>query len=800
MGVGLLCCIWLRLEYLHAKVTGDNPAGQDPIETEDSRLFSSLLAHQIITRAPGDDLRLVLPASDLLMLEKAAFKDLDGTDAEERQQAKNRIRLLTALFHSPAGSVVRSQAGLWNQAHSLTAIRDNQGGWQAGQSNGWHARSSGALALPLPAGTYVPESYGFVNNGRLMPGFSDWKAVSPKQDQAVMFHRGFVLTQAQTIQIQGIGRFVSSRPVIAPVFLCAKGKSCTRQESTAFSVAVTLPPGEHEFTIVTEPVTNQEKSIPGILISKNADGYAWEPRMAGRYFQPGEFVIASADEKVLATSSGEPTPLAQSIGLTALLGLGKQDSYALSGVLAGSGLGPDISMVQLTIDSRIQSRAQQVLAEKLETFFPADTDPYAEERKAAVVILDADTGAILAAAGSPGPLPGTHPWDVVSFSKTYPLKDPMVVRAWHGLDRHNAPGSAFKPVVALAGLAEWDHQTEVRRFVKGFTMVQMKRPDNASGFTLDTSAYNPFTGQTYPDTGIPGGGVRKIINFNRQPLGSLMEKFNARLDLNLAVQESINVWFTRLAILMDGDKAAAYDAARVRRKKEDPMIDFPDFALARTASELGFGSPALDLAANAGSLIRPGRKFYEKKVSRGDVLYAATGELSLMNPEEGGFVWILAQNAIGQGVVASPLQIARIAAAVATGSVPPGYLIQAAGKDRLPPGPGHPLGVSEKRRKLLRNAMKKVPLQGTAAKAFSDHPHRDRMFGKTGTANVAALTDGVEERQKQFFTTWFMGWREPAEKGDRRLAFACMVTHGHGTYYTGGRVCAPIVAQIVKEL
>ena len=64
---------------------------------------------------------------------------------------------------------------------------------------------------------------------------------------------------------------------------------------------------------------------------------------------------------------------------------------------------------------------------------------------------------------------------------------------------------------------------------------------------------------------------------------------------------------------------------------------------------------------------------------------------------------------------------------------------------------------------------------------------------------MAVIEDGAVRTQKTFFTTWFMGWLEPADKNEPPIAFACMVTHGHGEYYTGGRVCAPIIAKILEK-
>ena len=81
-------------------------------------------------------------------------------------------KLLERLAYSQAGKVVSQQVEFWNHSRHFAAVRDNQaakpgqGDWQA--SNEWGER--------LTINSLVPLDYGYVNGGRLQPGFDDWRA------------------------------------------------------------------------------------------------------------------------------------------------------------------------------------------------------------------------------------------------------------------------------------------------------------------------------------------------------------------------------------------------------------------------------------------------------------------------------------------------------------------------------------------------------------------------------------------------------------------------------------------------
>jgi cell division protein FtsI/penicillin-binding protein 2 len=130
------------------------------------------------------------------------------------------------------------------------------------------------------------------------------------------------------------------------------------------------------------------------------------------------------------------------------------------------------------------------------------------------------------------------------------------------------------------------------------------------------------------------------------------------------------------------------------------------------------------------------------------------------------------------------------------------YIFHAWGGKELAPPPSRKLGVDPELLQILREGMKAVPEISTAARAFGPTGKlKCRAYGKTGTAEIVKKTGQ--------HSAWFIGWREPktplglrdkTKAKDRRLAYACMVTHGFGGFRTGGSSCAPIVRDILVAI
>jgi cell division protein FtsI/penicillin-binding protein 2 len=143
----------------------------------------------------------------------------------------------------------------------------------------------------------------------------------------------------------------------------------------------------------------------------------------------------------------------------------------------------------------------------------------------------------------------------------------------------------------------------------------------------------------------------------------------------------------------------------------------------------------------------------------------------------------LPQAAYGQGqVVATPFQMARVAAAVADGGASPeGHWVQGAGNTRQ----GQPVRVLEPDlARLLGRAMRRVVTEGTGARYLAGV--LPPIAGKTGTAEV----------KDKGSHSWFIGYApyEAAAAPGRRIAFGVIVEHGG----YGGRLAAPAAGEIVQ--
>ncbi len=138
----------------------------------------------------------------------------------------------------------------------------------------------------------------------------------------------------------------------------------------------------------------------------------------------------------------------------------------------------------------------------------------------------------------------------------------------------------------------------------------------------------------------------------------------------------------------------------------------------------------------------------------------------------------LPQSSYGQGqVVASPFQMARVAATVATGgAMPQGRWIT----DETNPRTAAPQPVlTADAAATLGRFMREVVTSGTGRRAEASVP----IAGKTGTAELASAPSHA----------WFIGFA-PYGAGPRKIAFSILVENG----VYGGAAAAPAAAQIAE--
>ncbi len=135
--------------------------------------------------------------------------------------------------------------------------------------------------------------------------------------------------------------------------------------------------------------------------------------------------------------------------------------------------------------------------------------------------------------------------------------------------------------------------------------------------------------------------------------------------------------------------------------------------------------------------------------------------------------------AIGQArVEATPVHMASVAAAIASGAWKPPVMVTGGQQD------GQPSSIADEAPKIT-TMMQEVPRIGTAAGAGVP----DGVAGKTGTAEFGT-GDPLPTH------AWFVGFQAPQPEGTDRLAFAVMFDEGS----SGGGVAAPVAARFLRAV
>jgi cell division protein FtsI/penicillin-binding protein 2/cell division protein FtsW (lipid II flippase) len=140
----------------------------------------------------------------------------------------------------------------------------------------------------------------------------------------------------------------------------------------------------------------------------------------------------------------------------------------------------------------------------------------------------------------------------------------------------------------------------------------------------------------------------------------------------------------------------------------------------------------------------------------------------------------LPQSSYGQGqVVATPFQMARVAATLADGgTMPEGHWLMDASNTRR--AQAHVLEPNLAA--LLGRAMRRVVTEGTGARYLAHVS--PAIAGKTGTAEVKDKASHA----------WFIGYAPYEAPSGRKIAFGVLVEHGG----YGGRLAAPAAGEIVE--
>lgn len=356
----------------------------------------------------------------------------------------------------------------------------------------------------------------------------------------------------------------------------------------------------------------------------------------------------------------------------------------------------------------------------------------------AVVVLDVRTGEVLAAVSSPSP----EELDAQIPRWRHALAAPGVHRALEGV---YPPGSILKPLVYLAAVAARVHP--------------------ADGAIECTGHYFPSL----------DGVARCWIYRERYGLATHSSSDGGPLRIEEALARSCNIYFYRLADRLGPSRTVEW------------------------LERFGLGRPAgLESAA-------PGASATPSRGEHGGFLPTAASLEELRRSGDRVTPVLLG---IGQGQVAwTPLQAAHAYATIARGGVD---LVPTLLRREVPLEGGRlPLDADAVARALegLRQAVAE-PI-GTGHHLALEDGRRERLldlpglrvWGKTGTAQVAPLTleiEGREVRLDSLEHAWFVGLvgEEGSPRPTPRYAIAVVLEHAG----SGGRAAGPLAAAVVRAL
>ena len=782
------------------------PAAPPP-RREDAELFDQALAAGLLR--PGEDGRIAVVPADLPLrrLYASAHPDLlapRNSDPDWLRGAwDERIRALHRTLHFGAsGRYVRQEVEVFNSRQLLAAVR-----WrpESTATGDWRAEWGDA---PLLLTAAMPPLTGRLFT-EIPSGWEPWRRVArwpalvgqpPVRFRLTLMRPARRGARLEALAV-GAAPTVTGATVLAREPRCLDARPCSDREAAAYWLRLELSEGATGLTLDFQPLP--ATAFPDAYrhdfahIQHIGERLVWRDppatvRAATVHPPPAEVTLRDRAGTVLL-ERGQSTEAAWTLGLAALVGLDPAHEGAVTGTLARlSDHGVMAVDARLTVDAKVQTAARQALRTRLPAVSAAfkSTDPYHAARVASLVVLDADRGEILAAASSPEPPPGAAWSDLYSFAVGQPRRSPLRLWAWQhdGGGLHSA-GSAFKLVDALLLEREATQRPELAAILAGLNGPEWASLPLAQTYDFDADAacYPAHAEGCAPWARRPGSRYdpptsTAVHNFRgaagAETLLERMQRYDDdRYGLPQALRDSLNTWFAWLvetsdATLLDDPTAPGLAGVRVLTpnalRGARPLLD--------VAAGLGFGA-AQDLD---GGLLPAGM------IEAGDALRTTAATLDPMTSRTE-----VRLAALGFRMRVTPLQLAEVAAAIATGRrTVPRLLAELNGRPAHEPE-GAALGIATDR---IRQGMSLVVSAGTARTAFAA-PRFDALrpflYAKTGTADLDE-TGAVQN-------AWLVGWLEPgALPGEtRRLAFACLISHTAGT---GGEECGPVVADWLAAL
>lgn len=753
---------------------------------EDEVLFNRLRERRLLRLGPDGLLELAPPdlAQWLGAGDDQRAADLAGW--REQRPDDGLRRLLQRLYRQADGVYVQRQVDLFNSERRLLAWRLRANPATAGVTVSLQAAGGGSLAQSAEMPPLAVRLF-----ADLPEGWQPWQRAAhwAGRGRATLSIRlpqpargnerielllagqpdGASFATAQAVDACSGTACRTRADVQAIILRPERGASRIELPVRALDVAGALHPGDQAYRHIRlaggKPAW---QAIPTAVDTggPHAGASGGTPAVARAGIQ-----ISDRDGTPL-WAGGAPTPAARSAGLANLLGVGPAHTASLSGMLARvAAMEGSAHPARLTISLPLQILGQAILeCQGLRggTWNGKGCDggmaPPAK-RRAGLVLLDADNGDILLAAGAGGPAVTPGNWrEARDFDRANPARSPLRLPAWqHDGGAHSSPGSAFKIISALGLEMAARHDRVLDGLLGGLPLQDIDRLALQRGFAFRTDA------PSYP----AATTAAHVTNYREQSLSRRAE--SGRLGLAQAMTYSVNTWFAWGAEMSDRTlQGQAEGGAPGLRALEEGALA-AQRPIAEAARALGFGTQMrLD-----GGLLPAGFAWQTY-----DALQSSASRIDPIDSRHE-----LRQMAIGLRMQATPLQMAMAAAAIGSGERRSPRLLAALGGQVAQDAAAEPLPVRLDR---IRKGMKGVIDSGTAAAAFSGPALaevRRGLYGKTGTAPVS----------EDEATVWFTGWLEPGSLPGqtRRLAVAAFVSHSQ---LTGGGHAAPMVATLLKTM
>ncbi|MBB3121145.1 penicillin-binding transpeptidase domain-containing protein [Pseudoduganella violacea] len=764
---------------------------------EDETLFDALLARGLV-RLDADGGIDAVPRD--LALWRAAPDSARAADLARWRQVQldeEGRSLLKRLYRQADGVYVRQQIDIFNSERRLLAWRvPDEGAADGGPE--WRASAGGS---PLPAGEAMPPLVARLF-ADLPQGWAPWSRVL--QWPAALVRQPLRLTLdlpspaggGERLRLMLLGRASAASGAALRADPACNGRACSRPDDAQI-LTLTLQAGARSVALDVQPLlpaTSVDQQYRHLRVSggrmvwqrlpdpvrvaagKAAPAAAVGANPGAAAFNKGQGAAIAAvrlqdRNGTLLWADGASTSAARDAGLATMLGLAPGHASSIAGMLARL---PQGGEARLTLDLPLQALSQRILDcagmrhGRWDGAACSATRETPAGRRAGLVILDAENGDILAAAGAgTGEANGANWAEIRDFDRANPARSPLRLPALqHDGGAHQSPGSTFKVVTALGLEMAARKDAQMDAMLGGLSLAALNGVARQRGFAFETSA------ASYPAAAASAHQAR-VTNYREQGLDRRAQE--GKLGLAQAMTYSLNTWFAWSAELSDRSLFGRAEGGAPDLQALEPGALDGVRPIVAAARLLGFEQPLrLD-----GGLLPPDFNWQAY-----DALQSTPAHMDPIHTRHE-----LRQMAIGLRMQATPLQMALASAAVGQGRVVvPRLLLQLDGKEAR-----NEAGARlEMRLDRIRAGMKGVVERGTAASAFGGAALaalKPGLYGKTGTAPV---TD-------QEGTVWFTGWLEPGSlpKQQRRLAFAVFISHSPGS---GGEHAAPVLAAILASL